>query len=148
VKIPLFIQEEVMYKSLIVMLSLLCFCLVGLALAPKDADEKSWVGAWAGTWTGGSSGSFEMTISKGADGKLGGSITPKPEGGESYTASFKSVALADGKVTMKLANPSDEVEITLEATIDGSALKGTYSVRAKADGNEVDRGTITASKKQ
>jgi len=136
-----------MRKSLFVILSLLCFCLVGLAQAQQGPGEKNLVGAWTGSWGGGSSGSFEMTIAKGADGKLGGSITPKPEGGESYTASFKSVALAEGKVTMKLADPNDEVEITLEATLDGSALKGTYVVRVKADGNEVDRGTITASKK-
>jgi uncharacterized membrane protein len=48
---------------------------------------------------------------------------------------------------MKLSDPGDEAEITLEATLDGSALKGTYLVRIKADGNEVDRGTITANKK-
>ena len=48
---------------------------------------------------------------------------------------------------MKLADPGDEAEITLEATLDGTTLKGTYVVRIKADGNEVDRGTITASKK-
>lgn len=136
-----------MRKSLFVMLSLLCFCLASLAHAQQATSEKNLVGAWAGSWGGGSSGSFEMTITKDTDGKLGGSITPKPEGGESYTASFKSVALAEGKVTMKLADPSDEAEITLEATLDGSALKGTYSVRVKADGSEVDRGTITASKK-
>jgi hypothetical protein len=137
-----------MRKSLFVVLSLLCFCLAVMAQTQQAASEKNLVGAWAGTWTGGSNGSFEMTITKDADGKLGGSITPKPEGGETYTASFKSVTLADGKVTIKLADPSDEAEITLEAAFDGSALKGTYLVRVKADGNEVDRGTITASKKQ
>jgi len=136
-----------MYKSLFVMLSLLCFCLMGVAQTQQTPSEKNLVGAWTGSWSGGSSGSFEMTITKDADGKLGGSITPKPEGGESYTASFKSVALVDAKITMKLADPNDEAEITLEATLDGSALKGTYLVRVKADGNEVDRGTITANKK-
>jgi hypothetical protein len=136
-----------MRKSLFVVLSLLCFCLAGLAQAQKNSSEKNLIGAWTGSWTGGSNGTFEMTITKDADGKLGGSVTPKPEGGESYTSSFKSVALADGKVTMKLEDPGGEAEITLEATLDGSALKGTYSVRIKADGNEADRGTITASKK-
>ncbi len=136
-----------MRKSLFVILSSLYFCMVGLAQTQQAAGEKNLVGSWAGTWSGVSSGAFEMTITKNADGKLGGSITPKPDGGESYTASFKSVSPADGKVIVKLTNPSDEVEITLEVTIDGSALKGTYSVRVIADGNEVDHGTITASKK-
>jgi hypothetical protein len=136
-----------MRKSLFVTLSLLCFCLAGLAQAQKTAGEKNLVGAWTGSWGGGSSGSFEMTITKDADGKLGGSITPKSEGGKSYTVSFKSVGLAKGKVTLKLVDPSDEAEITLEATLNGPTLKGTYSVRVKADGNEEDRGTITANKK-
>src|SRR5262245_4511902 len=136
-----------MRKSLFVVLSLFCFCLAVLAQTEKGAGEKNLVGAWSGAWTGGSNGSFEITITKDADGKLGGSVTPKPEGGESYIVSFKSVALADGKVTMKLEDPNGEAEITLEATQDGSVLKGTYSVRIKADGNEVDRGTITANKK-
>ena len=136
-----------MRKSLFVVLSMLCFCLAGLAQAKQTAGEKNLVGGWTGSWTGGSNGSFEITITKDADGKLGGSVTPKPEDGESYTVSFKSVALADGKVTMKLEDPNGEAEITLEATQDGSVLKGTYSVRIKADGNEVDRGTITANKK-
>jgi hypothetical protein len=136
-----------MSRGLLVTFSLLCFCLSGVAMARQDATEKNLVGAWTGSWTGGSNGTFEMTVTKDADGKLGGSITPKPEGGESYTSTFKSVALAGGKVTIKMADPNDEVEITLEATIDGSSLKGAYAVRTKADGNEVDRGTITASKK-
>jgi|SRR5262245_47779765 len=136
-----------MRKSLFVVLSLLCFCLAVLAQTQQADSEKNLVGAWAGTWTGGSNGSFEMTITKDTQGKLGGSVTPKPEGGESYTVSFKSVTLADGKVTIKLSDPNDEAEITLEATLDGSALKGTYLVRVKADGNEVDRGAITANKK-
>jgi hypothetical protein len=136
-----------MRKSLFLVLSLLCFCLSGLA-QEQVAVEKNLIGAWTGSWSGGSNGVFEMTIIKNSDGKLGGSITPKPDGGESYTASFKSVALADGKVTMKLADPNEEVDIILEATIEGSDLKGTYLVRVKADGNEVDRGAITANKKK
>ena len=136
-----------MQKRLFVVLSLLCFGLTGLAQAEQAASGKDPVGAWAGSWTGGSNGTFEMTITKAADGKLGGSITPKPEGNESYTATFVSVVQVDSKVTMKLTDPAGEAEITIEATVDGSTLKGTYSVRTKADGSEVDRGTFTANKK-
>lgn len=136
-----------MRKSFIVMLTLLCFCLSGIAHARQAAGEKSLVGSWSGSWTGGSNGSFELTVTKAADGKLGGSITPKPEGGDSYTSQFKSVVMTDNKVTMKLSDPQEEAEITLEVTLDGTSLKGTYVVRIKADGNEVDKGTLTASKK-
>lgn len=134
-----------MRKNLFVML--LCFCLMGLAQAQQAASETDLVGTWAGSWSGDSNGTFELTITKGADGKLGGTLTPKPEGEEAHTNTLSSVTLADGKVTIKISSPTDEVEITLEATFDSSALKGTYSVRSKADKTEVDHGTIKASKK-
>ncbi len=133
-----------MRKSLFVMLSLICFC---LAVEAQTAGDKNLVGAWTGTWTGGSNGTFEMTVTKEADGKLSGKITPKPEGGESYTVPFNSVAMAESKVTLKLSDPNGEAEITLELTLDGTAMKGKYSVRIKADGNEVDTGAITANRK-
>ncbi|MBS1790142.1 MAG: hypothetical protein JST85_20630 [Acidobacteria bacterium] len=137
-----------MRKRFFVLLSLFCFCLIGSALAGQSASEKNLVGSWSGSWTGDSNGTFEMTITKNADGKLGGTITPKPDGGESYTTPLTAVVLADGKATIKLADPAGEVEVTLVATFDGSALNGTYSVRQKADGNEVDKGSLKATKKQ
>ncbi len=134
-----------MRKSFFVML--FCFCLMGLTLAHQAANEKNLLGTWAGTWTGGSNGSFELTLTKAADGKLGGSISPKPDGGESYTVPFTSAVFADGKATLKLQDPAGEAEITLVVSADSSALTGTYSVRIKADGNEVDQGTVKATKK-
>lgn len=136
-----------MRKSAFAMLPLVCLCLMGLALAHQAASEKNLLGTWSGTWTGGSGGSFEMTITKTADGKLGGSITPKPEGGESYTVQFSSAVLADGKATLKLQDPGGEAEITLVVAADSSSLTGTYSVRVKADGNELEQGTVKATKK-
>jgi len=136
-----------MRKSFFVMLSLFCFCLMGLAQAQQTAAEKNLIGSWSGSWTGDSNGTFEMTITKSADGKLGGSITPKPDGGEGYTTQITSIVLADSKATIKMADPAGEVEVTLVATIDSSTLTGTYSVRVKADGNEVDKGSVKATKK-
>ena len=134
-----------MRKSFFVLL--FCVCLMGLALAHQAASEKNLLGTWAGTWTGGSNGSFELTITKAADGKLGGSISPKPDGQEGYTVPFTSAVFADGKATLKLQDPAGEAEITLVVSADSSALTGTYSVRIKADGNEVDQGTLKATKK-
>src|SRR5215470_17128152 len=102
-----------MRKRLFGTLILLSICLVVVAQAQKDATEKNLVGSWSGAWSGGSNGVFELTITKGADGKMGGSITPKPEGGESYTATFSSVVQAGNKVTLKLTDPGGEVEITI-----------------------------------
>jgi uncharacterized membrane protein len=136
-----------MRKSLFMMVSILCCCLAAIAQAQQNSGDKTLVGAWAGAWTGGSNGTFEMTVTKEADGKLGGKITPKREGGESYTVPFNSVAMAESKVTLKLSDPNGEADITLELTLEGSAMKGKYSVRIKADGNEVESGAITANKK-
>src|SRR5687768_17404240 len=44
--------------------------------AAARADADAVVGTWEGTWTGSSTGKLEMTISKGADGKLSGSVSP------------------------------------------------------------------------
>ena len=59
---------------------------------------------------------------------------------------FTSIQFADGKATMKCIDPPGEVEITLEATIEGATIKGEYVVRARADGSEADRGTLTGTK--
>ena len=135
-----------MRKSFFVVLSLFCLCFMGLVQARQAASEKNLLGTWAGTWTGGSTGSFELTLTKSADGKLGGSISPKPDGQEGYTVPFSSAVFADGKATLKLQDPAGEAEITLVVSA-GTGLTGTYSVRIKADGNEVDQGTLKATKK-
>lgn len=117
----------------------------GAAASPDDSDVL--VGAWQGTWTGGSTGKVEMTFAKGADGKLTGSISPKPDQGDGYTVQFKSVEVTSGKLSAKFEDPNGEVEITLTGSAEGKTVKGTYSVKQKADGTEVETGSWTATKK-
>jgi hypothetical protein len=136
----------VMRKTSLVILGLLAFCAAVAAQAPK-ATEKDLIGTWTGKYAGGTTGAYEMTITKAADGRLGGSVSPKPDTGDPYTTPFNSIAFADGKATMKCFDPPGEVEITLEATVEGTTLKGEYIVRARADNSEVDRGTFTGTKK-
>jgi hypothetical protein len=88
-----------------------------------------------------------MTITKGADGKLTGSLTAHPTEGDGYTTKFKSVDVTGDKLTVKLADPDDEVEITIQGALDPAAMKGSYSVRSKGQGEEVDGGTWEAKKK-
>jgi hypothetical protein len=135
-----------MRKTLFAILALACLSATVAAQAQK-ATEKDLIGTWTGKWTGGSTGAFDLTVTKGADGKLGGSVSPKPDNGDPYTSPLTSVVFADGKATMKCNDPAGEVEITMEATIEGSTIKGEYIVRAKADGSEAERGTFTGSKK-
>jgi hypothetical protein len=88
-----------------------------------------------------------MTIRKEAGGKLSGTLTASPDQGEGYSATFKSVESIGSKLTIRFDDPPGEVEITLQAVIGGSSIKGDYSVRAKANGEEVDKGTFSANRK-
>jgi hypothetical protein len=137
-----------MRRAALGVIGLLMFGAVPGAQAQK-ATEKDLVGLWAGRYDGaGGGGTFEMTVTKDAQGKLGGNVTPKADSGEQYTVPLTSVQFADGKATIKCPESSGEAEVTVEVTIEGTAMKGTFIVRAKADGTEVDRGTVTASKKK
>ncbi|MGH9835716.1 MAG: hypothetical protein ACRD9Y_22075 [Blastocatellia bacterium] len=132
-----------MRKTIFVSLIVLVFgCFV---YAQSKSDGAA--GTWSGTWTGGSTGKFEMTIKKEAGGKLSASLTATPDQGDGYTVNFKFVEPNGNKLTMKFDDPSGEVEGTLQAVVEGSSIKGDYSIRAKANGEEVDKGTFTASRK-
>jgi hypothetical protein len=137
----------VMRKTALTILGLIVCCAAAAGQAPQKATEKDLIGTWTGKYSGGTTGAFEMTITKDAEGKLAGSVSPKPDAGDPYTTPFTAIQFADGKATMKCFDPPGEVEITLEATIEGSTLKGEYVVRARADGSEADRGTFTGTKK-
>lgn len=134
--------------SLFLILSVAAVALLGAreAVARQDGSD-AFVGTWEGTWSGGSTGKLEMKISKGAGGKLSGSISPRPDQGDGYTATFKSAEVISGKLTAKFDDPNGEVEIILTASLEGKSAKGTYSVRQKGDSSELDTGTWTATRK-
>ena len=133
--------------SLLVVLLVGCFSYARQAETGKTAGDGSVAGTWSGSWQGANTGTFEMTITKGADGKLGGSLTAKPADGDGYTTKFKSVDVTGGKLTVKVEDPDGEVEITIEGMLDPTAMKGSFSVRSKAQGEQVDGGTWQAKRK-
>ncbi len=133
-----------MRKTIFVSLIVLVF---GCFVYAQSKSDGGSAGTWSGTWTGGSAGKFEMTIKKEADGKLSATLTATPDQGDGYTVNFKFVEANGNKLTMKFDDPSGEVEGTLQAVVEGSTVKGDYSIRAKANGEEVDKGTFTASRK-
>jgi hypothetical protein len=104
-------------------------------------------GTWSGSWTGGSTGKFEMTIKKDAEGKLSATLSGTPDQGESYTIHSTSILSDGSKLTMKFEGPDGEAEATVQAVIEGASMKGDYSIRVKAGGEEVDKGTFTAARK-
>jgi len=135
-----------MRKTIFVSLIMLTLSIGCFAYAAQSKSNNNAAGTWSGTWTGGSSGKFEMTIKKAAGGKLSASITVNPDQGEGYTVPFKSVESNGSKLILKFDAPGGEVEGTLQGMIVGSSIKGDYSVRSKANGQEVEKGTFTSAR--
>jgi len=104
-------------------------------------------GAWSGAWTGGSSGQLEMAITKGVKGKLSATLTANPNQGDGFTVQAKSVIASGSKLTLKFESPGGGTEGTLRGVIKGSSINGNYSIRSKANGEVVDKGTFTATRK-
>ena len=135
-----------MRKTIFVSLIALIFGVGCLAYAQSKPNNSA-VGAWAGSWSGNSTGKFEMAITKGADGKLSATVTSHPDQGEGSTFQSKLVETNGAKLTIKFEDSNGEIDGTLQAVIDGSSMKGDYSIRAKASGEETDKGTFTAARK-
>ena len=139
-----------MAKRWRVMVWLLFFSVAGVEAqhgAEGSAAGEEFIGVWSGSWEGsGSSGGFDVTLEKNKDGPLTGkvSVTGEP----TYKADFKALSFEGKKMTAKYDFPPSELaEVVLVATFDGNSAKGTWSLRAKADGTEVVAGTWTVSKK-
>ena len=139
-----------MRKRACVTLCLLFFSVIGFGAqrgAEGSSNGEEFIGIWSGSWEGsGSSGGFEVTLQKAKDGPVTGkvSVTGEP----TYKADFKALSFDGKKMTAKYDFPPSELaEVALTATFDGTTAKGTWSLRAKADGAEVVAGTWTVTKK-
>ena len=126
----------------------LCVLVVGsmvaTAAAVQDADRT---GTWAGTWEGGGgTGGFELTLEKPSAGPLAGrvSVTGEP----TYKTTLKAVAIEGNKLNATYDFPAAEgAEVVLAADFEGSACKGTWRLREKANGNVAAEGTFSLAKK-
>jgi hypothetical protein len=112
-----------------------------------SSSGEQFVGTWTGTWdAGGTGGGFELTIEKGKDGVVGGrvSVTGEP----TYKATLKALSFEGKKMSAKYDFPPDEGgEVLLEASFDGNAAKGTWSLREKANDNGVAAGGLSVARK-
>jgi hypothetical protein len=132
--------------------SLLCLGLASLwtATAAQTAQtvaEQDFVGTWTGRYAGASSGTFVQTMTQNAEGKVvAGSGSSRPDDGSEASPWLPNlVEFANGTLTITSVDPSNGLEVRSVATIEGSSIKGTYTVWAP-DGTEVDRGTFTGTK--
>ena len=115
---------------------LLASITLGTAVTPVlAADGDQYLGSWAGTWNGqdGSSGHFTLTLQRGGDGKLGGSIAVTQDGGGGdYSSPLKNTAFAGDKFTAAYEPPDGQSEITLKGTFAAKTGDGDWSLGAKA----------------
>src|SRR5262249_8940601 len=100
----------------------------------------------SGTWEGPGTGQFELTIDKGKDGPTG-KVAVTTDGGN-YNADVTSIVFDGNKMTAKYDFPLDpSAEVSIAATFDAGAAKGTWALRAKGQNDELASGTFTTTKK-
>lgn len=137
--------RQILVSALLVVILVVC------AAAQSAPDVKSngdqYVGTWSGRWDSAESGGgFELTLEKGQDHALAGrvSVTGEP----TYKATLKKLSFDGNKMTGAYDfTPNDQAEVILSAAFEGNTAKGTWSLRAKADGSEVAAGTWNVTKK-
>ena len=109
------------------------------------ASNDPIVGRWAGTYDGDGTGKFTMSISRDAAKQLGGTLQAMSDDGGNFTVTFKSIVVDGSKVTMAYDSPGDGAVVTLDATLDGTTLKGTWK-SVDGSGNVVASGGFTSAK--
>ncbi len=118
---------------------------VALPSAQGPAAKDPIVGSWAGTYDGDGAGKFTMSISRDAAQQLGGTLEAMPNDGGSFTVTFKSIVVDGSKVTLAYDSPGDGGVVTLDATLDGTTLKGAWK-SVDGSGAVVASGTFTSAK--
>lgn len=100
-----------------------------------DAAAKKYYGTWSGTWEGeGQSGGFDVTLEAGKDGNPGGFVSVSGE--PTYKATLKTLSFDGAKMTATYDFPPDpSVTVTLGATFEGDAAKGTWALQSSNIGN-------------
>jgi hypothetical protein len=126
------------------MLAVVC---VGAQQKSDGATPADVFGIWPGSWEGmGSTGGFELTLEKGADGATGGRVVVTGE--PAYKATLKTVSFEGRKMAATYDfTPDTQLEIRLSITFDKDTAKGSWSARAKESGSELASGTLTFAKK-
>jgi hypothetical protein len=117
--------------------------------AGQSTNGEQYAGTYSGTWDGAGTGNFELTLEKVKDGGVTGKVAVTTDGGN-YTADLKALSFEGTKMNAKYdfpLDPSAASEVVLVATIDGTVVKGTWSLRPKGQETEAAKGTWTVTKK-
>jgi len=133
--------------SAVLVLAVSCMASAARTDARQASSGEQYAGMWTGTYDGSGTGQFEMTLDKGQDGTMAGKISVTTEGGN-YAADLKSVTFEGAKMTARYDFPLDpSAEVVMTATFEGTSGKGTWSLRAKGQTDEIASGGIAVTKK-
>lgn len=118
--------------AVLLLLAGICF---GVAAPAGAADPDQYLGVWSGTWAGadGSAGHFQLSLERGGDGKLTGSIAVSQDGGggSDYSAKLKNAAFVADKFTAAYEPPDGQSEIHMKGTFGSKGGDGEWSLGAK-----------------
>jgi len=130
----------------VVMLGLICAAgQIGVASA---ADGDQYVGIWKGTWEGaGAGGRFDLTFTRGSDGKLAASVSVGSDMGD-YNAKFSTLTVTGDKLAGAYEYPPDpQGEVTITGSFEAKDAIGTWSLGAKGKpGGQAIAGTWKVKK--
>jgi hypothetical protein len=128
----------------------LCLGMFAALQAPIEAAEDSYAGVWKGTWEGaGSSGSFDITFTRGTDGQLVGSVAVTTEMGN-YTAKFSKTVFTGSDLESAYDYPPDaQGEVTMKGKFNQKTGTGSWSLGAKGQpAQSMVAGTWTVTRQQ
>ncbi len=115
--------------------------------AATQAGAEQYAGMWTGTYDGAATGTMELILDTGEDGAMTGKVSSTTDGGN-YTVDLKTVTFDGAKMSAKYDFPLDpSAEVIVTATFDGTAAKGTWSLRPKGQTDEIAGGGIAIAKK-
>src|ERR1700728_1170197 len=112
------------------------------------ADGDQYVGTGKGTWEGaGAGGRFDLTFTKGTDGKLAASVSVGTDMGD-YSAKFSTMTFTGDKLAGAYDYPPDpQGEVTITGSFDPKSAIGTWSLGAKGKpGGQAIAGTWKVTK--
>jgi hypothetical protein len=132
-------------------LTAMMLALAGTAMhfaAAAAAEGDQYVGTWKGTWEGaGAGGRFDLTITRGSDGKLAASVSVGTDMGD-YNAKFSTTTFTGEKLAGAYDYPPDaQGEVTISGSFEPKDAIGTWSLGAKGKpGGQAIAGTWKVTK--
>ena len=136
-----------MRKRLVTLVLVACWIGVAARVDARQASAaEKYLGTWTGTYDGAGTGTIELMLDK-KDGAIAGRVSSATDGGN-YTADLKDVTFEGAKMSVKYDFPLDpSAEVFVTATFDGTTARGTWSLRAKGQSDEMAGGGIAIAKK-